>query len=76
MRQVAVAMLVVVMAMSAPWSPATARPYAEQPSGAGGSADIALPPPTHWRGYRLLLPLEQKQWRRPCPYTNDPNTHC
>uniref|UniRef100_A0A0D3FA84 Uncharacterized protein n=1 Tax=Oryza barthii TaxID=65489 RepID=A0A0D3FA84_9ORYZ len=48
MRKVAVAMFFVVMAMSASWSPATARPYAEQPS-AGGSANTALPPPTHWR---------------------------
>ncbi|BAH91874.1 Os02g0737600 [Oryza sativa Japonica Group] len=71
MRKVAVAMFFVVMAMSASWSPATARPYAEQPS-AGGSANTALPPPTHWRGYKLL-PLEQKQWRPPCHYTNDPN---
>uniref|UniRef100_J3LGW3 Uncharacterized protein n=1 Tax=Oryza brachyantha TaxID=4533 RepID=J3LGW3_ORYBR len=78
MRKVAAAMLFVVMAMSAPWLPVTARPYAEQTSAAGGGyVNIALPPATHWRGGGLRLPpLEQKQWHPPCDKTNDPNTHC
>ncbi|KAF0932567.1 hypothetical protein E2562_010447 [Oryza meyeriana var. granulata] len=72
MRKVAVAMLVVVMAMSGSWTPGTARPYAEQHS-AGGYVNIALPPATQWRGGHRLPPLEQKLWHRRCPISNDPN---
>lgn len=77
MRKVAVAMFFVPMVMSASWSPAMARPYADQASGAGGSANIALPlpPSPHWTGGHRLPPLEQK-YSRSCPISNDPNNHC
>ncbi|KAI4982065.1 hypothetical protein ZWY2020_022557 [Hordeum vulgare] len=76
--KLAVAMLLVLVAMSDPWTRASARPlqgdqvHAGEPS-AGGSVDIALPLPTHWRG-RVLSQLEKGP--NGCPKSSDPNNHC